>query len=142
MIMNKEKQLELISKALLGQITDFKEEELRKLMSYESEYISDYPLLFKKVNDWITSIEKHKEIARKHLREWEKASILRTQITDRWIEQGCTWTNTEALTKWYYKDEVFYSWWSGAEVLKELPLVIEADERLQNLIEKYEDYVE
>ncbi|MCY9372680.1 hypothetical protein [Bacillus haynesii] len=69
--------------------------------------------------------------------EYLDAAVEYKKLTDEWLRLGAYWKPLgTSITKWYYKDSCFYTWFSGAETIEESKRTKQADEVLRKLIEE------
>ena len=133
-------EIDLIYDNFLREPTDLTTEELEELLN---QFNNGYKADFKERN--IVKIEKILE-RRKHREKtmmeketlWKKLALDDKEIKSNWIEQGAYFIDKGIYVKWYYKDEMFYQWWSRVRIEEEHPRLLKANEKFKVLKENEE----
>ncbi|PRS16584.1 hypothetical protein C6W27_09305 [Bacillus paralicheniformis] len=69
--------------------------------------------------------------------EYLNAALEYKKLTSEWERLGAYWKPLgHTITKWYYKDFCFYTWFSGVDAIEESKRTKQADEVLRKLIEE------
>src|SRR5699024_2486235 len=68
-------------------------------------------------------------------RLWKKLALEDKEIKSNWIEHGAYFIDKGIYVKWYYKDEMFYQWWSRVRIEEEHPRLLKANEKFKVLKE-------
>ena len=101
---------------------------------YKSDYNEKNILKIEKILERRNKREKTK-LEKERL--WYKLAIQDREIKKVWEEKGAYFIDKGSYVKWYYKDEMFYLWWSGTHVEEENPKLLKADEKFKELLLKY-----
>jgi hypothetical protein len=88
----------------------------------------------KKLDMLIKSEEKYNR-AREELKKRQyNAALEYKHLTEKWEKHGAYFKNKERLTKWFYKDTCFFSWWSQVDAIEHTESARKADKVLDKLI--------
>ena len=117
---------------------DMKSVELDFLLNefkngYKSDYNENNILKIEKILERRKKREKSKS---EKERLWYKLAIQDREIKKLWEEKGAYFIDKGIYVKWYYKDEMFYQWWSGTHVEEENPKLLKANEKFKELLLK------
>jgi len=130
-------EIDLIYDNFLREPTDLTTEDLKELLN---QFNNGYKADFKERN--IVKIEKilaqrqHQEkTMMEKERLWKKLALEDKEIKSNWIEHGAYFIDKGIYVKWYYKDEMFYQWWSRVRIEEEHPRLLKANEKFKVLKE-------
>lgn len=125
---------ELQGKYLANKLND---EEVTLFLNYLREN-EDAPFRLeriKKLEQQIAAKEK-RDAAKKELEQIQRnAAIEYSNLTKKWEESGAHWKCIEKrLTKWYYHDQCFFSWFSGMDAVEHLNAAKKSDVEFDLLV--------
>ena len=130
-------EIDLIYDNFLREPTDLTTEDLKELLN---QFNNGYKADFKERN--IVKIEKilaqrqHQEkTMMEKERLWKKLALEDKAIKDEWLQHGAYFIDKGIYVKWYYKDEMFYQWWSRVRIEEEHPRLLKANEKFKVLKE-------
>ena len=130
-------EIDLIYDNFLREPTDLTTEDLKELLN---QFNNGYKADFKERN--IVKIEKilaQREHQEKTVMEkerlWKKLALEDKAIKDEWIRHGAYFIDKGIYVKWYYKDEMFYQWWSRVRIEEEHPRLLKANEKFKAIKE-------
>lgn len=63
-----------------------------------------------------------------------EAAVEYKNLTIKWEKAGARWINKYSQTKWFYKNQCFFEWWSGVEAVEHLKKAKEADEKFERFL--------
>ena len=87
------------------------------------------------VNQRVERIKRLRSRKESELQEWERMALEYKRLTDHWLELGATHRAVgKVITKWEYKGQKFFTWFSGTHTTEILPKAKEADKKLKELI--------
>ena len=130
--------VELLYGKFLKEPTGLTTEDLEELLKHFND---GYKADFKERNivkiEKILERRKRREKIRKEKEElWKKLALEDKAIKDEWLQQGAYFIDKGIYVKWYYKDEMFYQWWSRVRIEEEHPRLLKANEKFKVLKEK------
>ena len=130
-------EIDLIYDNFLREPTDLTTEELEELLNqFNNGYKADYKERNVLKIEEILERRKRREKIREEKEElWKKLALEDKAIKSNWIEQGAYFIDKGIYVKWYYKDEMFYQWWSRVRIEEEHPRLLEANEKFKVLKE-------
>ena len=130
-------EIDLIYDNFLREPTDLTTEDLKELLN---QFNDGYKADFKERN--IVKIDKileRREHQEKTVMEkeslWKKLALEDKAIKDEWLQHGAYFIDKGIYVKWYYKDEMFYQWWSRVRIEEEHPRLLKANEKFKVLKE-------
>lgn len=130
-------EIDLIYDNFLREPTDLTTEDLKELLN---QFNNGYKADFKERN--IVKIEKilaqrqHQEkTMMEKERLWKKLALEDKEIKSNWLQHGAYFIDKGIYVKWYYKDEMFYQWWSRVRIEEEHPRLLKANEKFKVLKE-------
>ena len=113
-------------------------EELKDLKNeFENGLYPEYSERNIKKIDRILNQNKRNEEHRKEREErWYKLALEDKRIKEIWESNGAMFINKGNMTKWYLKDECFYTWFSRANVDEQYPKLLEANEKFNEILRR------
>ena len=129
--------VELLYGKFLKEPTGLTTEDLEELLKhfndgYKPEYKENNT---RKIVNILTQREHQEKTAQEKEKLWERLALEDKTIKDEWIEQGAYFIDKGIYVKWYYKDEMFYQWWSRVRIEEEHPRLLKANEKFKVLKE-------
>ncbi|MHB0943403.1 hypothetical protein ACYCSU_17275 [Paenibacillus sp. ALE1] len=112
-------------------------EECIEFLTYLKENI-DAPFRENRIVTLERQIKKFQK-RNKSTQKWEdghlQAAIEYGELTEKWLSQEANWRGLgSSITKWFYDDNCFFTWFSGVDSVEHLDNARKADEELQKLI--------
>ena len=130
-------EIDLIYDNFLREPTDLTTEELEELLNqFNNGYKADYKERnIVKIEKILAQREHQEKTMMEKERLWKKLALEDKEIKSNWIEQGAYFIDKGIYVKWYYKDEMFYQWWSRVRIEEEHPRLLKANEKFKVLKE-------
>ena len=130
-------EIDLIYDNFLIEPTDLTTEDLKELLNqFNNGYKADYKERNIVKIEKILDRRKHREkIKMEKEALWERLALEDKAIKNEWIEEGAYFIDKGIYVKWYYKDEMFYQWWSRVRIEEEHPRLLKANEKFKALKE-------
>ena len=130
-------EIDLIYDNFLREPTDLTTEELEELLNqFNNGYKADYKERnVLKIEKILAQREHQEKTMMEKERLWKKLALEDKEIKSNWIEQGAYFIDKGIYVKWYYKDEMFYQWWSRVRIEEEHPRLLKANEKFKVLKE-------
>ncbi|WP_311078096.1 hypothetical protein [Paenibacillus polymyxa] len=112
-------------------------EECLEFLAYLQHSI-DAPYRESRITSLNNQIKQYQKRAASALR-WEeehlKAASDYIVLTDKWLSQGAYWRALgTSITKWYYKNDCFFTWFSGVDSIQHINNAKLADNEFERLI--------
>ena len=130
-------EIDLIYDNFLIKPTDLTTEELEELLNqFNNGYKADYKERNVLKIEKILERRKRREKIREEKEElWKKLALEDKAIKDEWLQHGAYFIDKGIYVKWYYKDEMFYQWWSRVRIEEEHPRLLKVNEKFKVLKE-------
>ena len=131
-------EIDLIYDNFLRELTDLTTEELEELLNqFNNGYKADYKERnIVKIEKILAQRQHQEKTMMEKERLWKKLALEDKEIKSNWIEHGAYFIDKGIYVKWYYKDEMFYQWWSRVRIEEEHPRLLKANEKFKVLKEK------
>ena len=130
-------EINLIYDNFLIKPTDLTTEELEELLNqFNNGYKADYKERnIVKIEKILAQRQHQEKTMMEKERLWKKLALEDKEIKSNWIEHGAYFIDKGIYVKWYYKDEMFYQWWSRVHIEEEHPRLLKANEKFKVLKE-------
>ena len=130
-------EIDLIYDNFLREPTDLTTEDLKELLNqFNNGYKADYKERnIVKIEKILAQRQHQEKTMMEKERLWKKLALEDKEIKSNWIEQGAYFIDKGIYVKWYYKDEMFYQWWSRVRIEEEHPRLLKANEKFKVLKE-------
>ena len=131
-------EIDLIYDNFLREPTDLTTEDLKELLNqFNNGYKTDYKERnIVKIEKILAQREHQEKTVMEKERLWKKLALEDKEIKDEWLQHGAYFIDKGIYVKWYYKDEMFYQWWSRVRIEEEHPRLLKANEKFKVLKEK------
>ena len=130
-------EIDLIYDNFLREPTDLTTEDLKELLNqFNNGYKADYKERnIVKIEKILAQRQHQEKTMMEKERLWKKLALEDKEIKSNWIEQGAYFIDKGIYVKWYYKDEMFYQWWSRVRIEEEHPRLLKANEKFKAIKE-------
>ena len=131
-------EIDLIYDNFLREPTDLTTEDLKELLTqFNNGYKADYKERnIVKIEKILAQRQHQEKTMMEKERLWKKLALEDKEIKDEWLQHGAYFIDKGIYVKWYYKDEMFYQWWSRVRIEEEHPRLLKANEKFKVLKEK------
>ena len=130
-------EIDLIYDNFLREPTDLTTKELEELLNqFNNGYKADYKERnIVKIEKILAQRQHQEKTMMEKERLWKKLALEDKEIKSNWIEHGAYFIDKGIYVKWYYKDEMFYQWWSRVRIEEEHPRLLKANEKFKAIKE-------